>query len=128
VFFQLDAAETEHPNTVKIELFDEDKKLEIVGVSIGGGSIEIIEINGFGLRLSGDRAILVLHHDRYGVVSSVTTVLSTHKVNISHMEVSRKQKGDQAIMVIEVDEKIEDSVKEEVKKLEHVINVIAIVE
>lgn len=61
VIFQEEEAFTEHPNTVKINLFDEDKELGIIGISIGGGAIEITEINSFKLKLSGDPAILVIH-------------------------------------------------------------------
>jgi len=128
VTFLKEAAVPEHPNTVKIHLFDEqDKEFELIGISIGGGAIEITEINSFKLRLSGEPAILVLHNDRFGIISSVTTILSKYKINIGHMEVSRKDKGELAIMVIEVDEKIEDSVIEELTKLEHVTRVIRMI-
>lgn len=128
VIFQEEEANTEHPNTVKIKLFDEDKELEIIGISIGGGAIEITEINSFKLKLSGDPAILVIHNDRFGVISSVTTILSQNKINIGHMEVSRKDKGDMAIMVIESDEKIDDQVINEMQKLDNIISVIRMIE
>jgi L-serine dehydratase len=127
VIFQKEEAITEHPNTVKINLFDEDKELEIIGISIGGGAIEITEINSFKLKLSGDPAILVIHNDRFGVISSVTTILSQNKINISHMEVSRKDKGDMAIMVIESDGKIDDQVVGDLQKLDYVISVIRMI-
>ncbi|WP_428908241.1 L-serine ammonia-lyase, iron-sulfur-dependent subunit beta [Niallia sp. Krafla_26] len=128
VIFQEETAVPEHPNTVKINLFDEyDHELELIGISIGGGSIEITELNSFKLKLSGERAILVLHNDRFGIISSVTSVLSKHKINIGHMEVSRKEKGNTALMVIEVDEKIEDHVIEEITGLENVTRVIRMV-
>ena len=128
VIFQTETAVTEHPNTVKMNLFDEDKEFELIGVSIGGGAIEITEINSFKLKLSGDPAILVIHHDRFGIVSSVTAILSKYEINIGHMEVSRKNKGETAIMVIEVDEKIDDEVIDELKRLESVTGVIRMVE
>ncbi|WP_147533037.1 L-serine ammonia-lyase, iron-sulfur-dependent subunit beta [Bacillus marasmi] len=128
VVFREEKAVPEHPNTVKINLSDDDSEIEIIGISIGGGTIEITEINSFKLKLSGDPAILVIHRDRYGIVSSVTTVLSQYKINIGHMEVSRKEKGEMAIMVIEVDQKIEDDVMNELKMLEDVKRVIRMVE
>jgi L-serine dehydratase len=128
VIFHEEEAITEHPNTVKINLFDEEKELEIIGISIGGGAIEITEINSFKLKLSGDPAILVIHNDRFGVISSVTTILSQNEINISHMEVSRKDKGDMAIMVIEADEKIDDQVIGGLQKLDNVLSVIRMAE
>jgi L-serine dehydratase len=128
VVFQTEEAVTDHPNTVKINLYDGQRELEVIGISIGGGTIEIIEINSFKLKLSGDPAILVIHQDRFGIISAVTTVLSKYQINIGHMEVARKEKGETAIMVIEVDQKIEEAVMEELRRLDNVDRVIRMVE
>lgn len=128
VIIRAEQAVPEHPNTVKINLFGDDTELEVIGISIGGGTIEITEINSFKLKLSGDPAILVIHQDRFGIISSVTTVLSNYEINIGHMEVARKDKGEMAIMVIEVDQKIEDDVICELKQLPNVTKVIRMVE
>ncbi|WP_462405243.1 L-serine ammonia-lyase, iron-sulfur-dependent subunit beta [Gracilibacillus sp. Marseille-QA3620] len=126
VEFLVEEAVVDHPNTVKINLFDDgDKRLEIVGISIGGGTIEITEINSFKLKLTGGQpAILVIHRDLFGMISSVTSVLAKYKINISHMEVSRKERGDTAIMVIEMDQKLEHDVMEEISALPDVNQVI----
>ncbi len=128
VIFQTEEAVPDHPNTVKINLFDNDNELELIGISIGGGTIEITEINSFKLKLSGDPAILVMHQDRFGIISYVTSVLAKYEINIGHMEVARKEKGDMAIMVIEVDQKIADEVIQELRSLSYVTRVIRMVE
>ncbi|MGZ9817633.1 L-serine ammonia-lyase, iron-sulfur-dependent subunit beta [Peribacillus simplex] len=129
VSFSIEDTVTDHPNTVKIRLFDEDKELELVGISIGGGTIEITELNTFKLKLSGENpAILVVHNDVFGIISSVSTVLANHEINVGHMEVSRKEKGQMALMVIEVDQKIKDDVMKEIEGLENVSQVIRMVE
>ncbi|TKG94459.1 L-serine ammonia-lyase, iron-sulfur-dependent, subunit beta, partial [Peribacillus simplex] len=69
VSFTIEDTVMDHPNTVKIRLFDEDKELELVGISIGGGTIEITELNTFKLKLSGENpAILVVHNDVFGII------------------------------------------------------------
>jgi L-serine dehydratase len=129
IVFRTEEANTEHPNTVKINLFDEEHELEVVGISIGGGTIEITELNSFKLKLSGEHpAILVVHQDRFGLISAVTSILSKYEINIGHMEVSRKEKGEMALMVIEVDQKIEDIIIEELKQLPNVIQIIRMVD
>ncbi|ASS95249.1 L-serine ammonia-lyase, iron-sulfur-dependent subunit beta [Peribacillus simplex] len=129
VSFTIEDTVTDHPNTVKIRLFDEDKELELVGISIGGGTIEITELNTFKLKLSGENpAILVVHNDVFGIISSVSTVLANHEINVGHMEVSRKDKGQMALMVIEVDQKIKGDVMKEIEGLENVSQVIRMVE
>lgn len=129
VTFQEEDAVTEHPNTVRIHVGDAQGELELVGISIGGGKVEIVELNGFALRLSGNHpAILVVHNDRYGAIAAVANVLAKHELNIGHMEVSRKEKGMEALMTIEVDENIRDQVMTELEELPHILKVVKIVD
>jgi len=129
VDFIIEDSVTSHPNTVKINLNDDKKDLELVGVSIGGGMVEIIELNSFKLKLSGESpAILVVHIDQFGVVSAVTSELAKEQINISHMEVSRKNKGQIAMMIIEVDEKINELTLKKLEALPNITEVIVMVE
>ncbi|MFX0116879.1 MAG: L-serine ammonia-lyase, iron-sulfur-dependent subunit beta [Candidatus Hodarchaeota archaeon] len=104
-FKLVDLGDEYHANTAKIVAKGLNiPKIEIVGSSIGGGNILIVEINGFKTELTGDYdTIITLHQDRSGVVSKVTSVLSKHDINVAFMRVSRKAKGREAFMAIEVD-------------------------
>lgn len=128
-FIEEDAI-TEHPNTVKISIQDDDDQpFELVGISIGGGKIEIVELNGFELKLSGNYpAILVVHNDRYGSIAGVTNVLMKYAVNIGHMEVSRKEVGQIALMAIEVDQDLDEKILNEIESLPHIIRVTKMVD
>lgn len=129
VTFVEEEAVSDHPNTARITLSDETDTLEVVGVSIGGGKIEIIELNGFMLKLSGMHpALLVVHNDKYGSIALVTTILMKYRINIGHMEVSRKEIGKSALMVIEVDHNIDDSVIEEIQLLPNIVQVTRMIE
>ncbi len=128
VEFIVESARVDHPNTARIIIGDDTDTLEMIGVSIGGGKVEIIELNGFALRLSGNHpAILIMHNDRYGAIASVTSVLAKHQINIGHMEVNRKDIGKEALMVIEVDENISDSILNELRNADHIIRISKIV-
>ena len=114
-----------HPNTLKIVLAKDEESIEMEGISIGGGSISITKLNGFDLRLSGDYpTLLIMHNDKYGMISNVTNILTDHHINIGHMEVSRIEKGRNALMVIETDQVIEESVINQISSKEHIIKVI----
>lgn len=129
VKFHIDEAIPEHPNTAKIHLGDEKGEMELVGISIGGGKIEITELNGFKLKLSGHHpAILVVHNDRFGAIAKVANVLAKYEINIGHMEVSRKEKGKLALMTIEVDQNIEEAILKELEQLDSIEKVTTIVE
>ena len=108
--------QTDHPNTARIVLEDADEKLEVVGVSVGGGKVEIIEIQGFKIKVSGNTpALIVFHEDRHGVIAAVSTTLSKFEINIGYMEVARKEKGSIAMMVIETDQNISREVINELE-------------
>ncbi|MFS0751886.1 L-serine ammonia-lyase, iron-sulfur-dependent subunit beta [Oceanobacillus sp. 1P07AA] len=123
-----DSASADHPNTARLIIGDEKDQQELMGISIGGGKVEITELNGFELRLSGNHpAILIMHNDRFGAIASVTRILAKHEINIGHMEVNRKDVGKEALMVIEVDQNIEDSILKELKAADHIISISKIV-
>lgn len=127
VKFQEEDAITDHPNTARIRMGDEKGEIELVGISIGGGKVEIIELNGFELKLSGHHpAILVVHDDRFGAIASVSNVIAKHQLNIGHMDVSRKEKGQMALMTIEVDQPIDEAVINELKSLPNITQVTRI--
>ncbi|MGD8190123.1 L-serine ammonia-lyase, iron-sulfur-dependent subunit beta [Brevibacillus ginsengisoli] len=115
---------TDHPNTSRIHLTDENGSVEVVGVSIGGGKIEIIEANGFPLKISGEApTLMILHEDRYGMIAGVSNILTKYQMNIGHMELSRRERGREALMVIEVDSIISDKIVEEIAQMPHILDV-----
>lgn len=125
--FRVEDAVPVHPNTAKITISDEKGELELTGISIGGGKIEIAELNGFELRLSGNHpAILVVHNDKFGTIAGVANVLAKFSINVGHMEVARKDIGQLALMTIEVDQNIDDHILDELSKLPNIIQVTKI--
>ncbi len=104
-----------HPNTLEIKLVKGDETLELTGISVGGGAVQISELNGFSLNLSGENpAMLIYHKDAYGVVASVAVILANHKINISRMNVSRIERDSMALMVIETDQTIQEEILKEI--------------
>ena len=98
-----------HPNTVRIEIRGPKREAEIVGSSIGGGVIEVFKINGFQTRFKGDSPTLLLfYRDRPGMISEVTKVIAEEAINIASLYCSRKQRGKDAFMQIDVDSPVSD--------------------
>lgn len=116
--------ETDHPNTARLHLSGNGNVLDLVGVSIGGGKIEIVEVDGFPISLTDSNpALLILHQDKYGAVAEVARVLAAYRMNISYMEVSRQEKDRLALMVIQTDEDIGDALSEQVAALPNMLHV-----
>ena len=116
--------EADHPNTAKLVIGDDEGMMELVGISIGGGTMEVVELNGFTLRLSGHfPALLVVHDDRSGVIANVSNAIAAQDMNIAHMQVGRKEKGKMALMVIEVDQVVNDELITELRNIPNVTQV-----
>ena len=93
-----------HPNTVRIAIRGVAREAEIIGSSIGGGVIEVFKINGFQTRFKGDSPTLLLfYRDRPGMISEVTRIIAEEAINIASLYCSRKQRGKDAFMQVDVD-------------------------
>ena len=100
-----------HPNTAKLDLYGENKEMTIIGSSIGGSRIKIIQIDDYEVDFSGEMPTLwVLHKDEPGEVGIITSILGSYKLNIASMTVFRNKKGEVGSAIIELDHKVNDFV------------------
>ena len=117
-----------HPHTVKILMTDcDDINWEVLGSSIGGGLVEIYEINGNKVKITGEYpTIITCHDDIPGTVSKVSTLFYDNDINIAHMTLVRSQKGKDATMTFEVDNNVSEELIAAIKAVEGVNRVILI--
>ena len=102
-----------HPNSALLRLKGESgKKLEIIGESLGGGRINIAQIDGIETNFSGENPTLIVHNlDQPGHVSEVTAMLA------------HSGKGGRAVMVVECDQEIPE---EGIRWLERVEGILKV--
>ena len=95
-----------HPNTVRLRLRGvSGKRIEVTGASVGGGSIEIREIDGLSLRVTAQKHTLIIaHRDTPGIIARVSSLLAGAPVNIATMQVARSAAGGKAMTTMELDE------------------------
>ena len=121
--FYQEAIDGAHPNSVRFMIKSSHKKMELVGASTGGGSVCIQEIDHFPVNINGELAALIfLHQDRPGIVSSITTELFRMNLNIAEMSLRRKARGQEAMMVIEMDSMPDRNTLENLKNIDHIFN------
>ena len=114
-----------HPNSVKLVLTGiAGKQLEIVAASVGGGQIQICEIDGLTANFAGNYPTLVVHNqDQPGHVMCVTTLLAHWSINIATMQLFRDARGGYAVMVVECDQEIPDEAIDWLRRQEGIIKV-----
>lgn len=94
-----------HPNTAKIVMHGlSGNVLEVMASSIGGGRIQVCRLDGVDVNFSGECQTLIVHNqDKPGCITDVTSLLGEQHINIATMQLHRKNRGGEAVMVIECD-------------------------
>lgn len=122
-FITNDVEKNVHPNTVRINLStNSGEKMTVVGESIGGGSVQITEIDSVKLMFTGEYSTLIISNiDNPGVIFYVTKCLNDLGINIAFMRTYREEKGKKAYTIIEADEKINSDIIPLILKNEDII-------
>lgn len=125
VLFVPKKEKAKHPNLVTMHLKKGTYKMSVTGISIGGGNIQISELDGFSISLSmGTPTFIVVHEDVRGLLAQVSAVISDDGINIGTVTMTRQKKGDNGILVLEIDDKpVDNSTKEKLRSLDHVLSV-----
>ena len=98
--------------------------MSVTGISIGGGNIQISELNGFKISLTmGTPTIVIVQQDVPGIIANVSQILFETNTNIGTMTVTRESKGEKAITIIEVDS---PQVEQTLKRLRKLANIYSV--
>jgi D-3-phosphoglycerate dehydrogenase len=87
----------------------------------------IVEVDRFSLERALSGYVLITHHlDQPGVVGRIGTILGRHEVNIAGMQVGRRTRGGQAIMVINIDDAAPDAALHEIRTIPGIVNAVVV--
>lgn|SRR5688572_11091058 len=107
-----------HPNSVRITVKREHREHVMLGASLGAGRIKVSRIDGYPVEVDGSHhTIVVVAEDVKGSVARIAGMLSDDGVNIATLRLTRKHRGGDAFMVIELDERPGDHVGKDLKSL-----------
>src|SRR5690625_166558 len=115
-FTTVDLGEEAHPNTARFEVERAGESVRLEGASVGGGRIEVTEIDGFQVALGGDyHTLVVLAHDTPGTIATIAGTFAEDGANWGRMRVDRTGRNKDALMTIEIDEPISDEALEKIR-------------
>lgn len=125
-FIPADLGKQYHPNTVRLEVTSKkDIVYDIIGSSLGGGKVAIVEVDGIKVQFTGDNPIIITRHeDKPGVIAKLTTLLYEEHINIGTMNVSRDKVEGMAMMYIEIDDILSKETFERIKEIDEIVKVI----
>ena len=115
-FEEMDGETDYHPNTVVITITEKNgESCTLRGASIGGGEIEIHELNGCNVTFSGkNNALLIRSKDRPGVIAPIINLLANHKINIINLNAYCEERGLTGFTVVEFDGVLSSDVVKEI--------------
>lgn len=122
---QAEAAGVDHPNTVDLRITDAaGARIDVRGVSVGGGAAAIRRIDGIDVDISGKRtSVVVNQRDERGVLAHIASCLADADVNIATTRMYRTRRGAHAYTVMEVDGAVPASAREAIEQDPRVMGV-----
>ncbi len=107
-----------HPNSARFTIERGDRTVVMVGASLGAGRVLVTEIDGYPVEVSGNfHTIVLVAEDIKGSIARIATILADHNLNIATLRLTRKQKGGDAFMVIELDDPAPESARDAIDAL-----------
>jgi len=107
-----------HPNTARFTLELGSRHSVMVGSSLGAGRVLLTEIDGYPVEVTGNQHTIVLvAEDIKGSVARIATILAQNDLNIATLRLTRKERGGDAFMVIELDEAPGESTRDAIRGL-----------
>ncbi|MGH7678331.1 MAG: L-serine ammonia-lyase, iron-sulfur-dependent subunit beta [Gemmatimonadaceae bacterium] len=107
-----------HPNSVRITLERADRRAVVVGSSLGAGRILVTQIDGFPVEVSGSyHTIVLVAEDVRGSIARIAGILADDGLNIATLRLTRKERGGDAFMVIELDEAPDEKARDDIRAL-----------
>ena len=103
-----------HPNSVRVVMYYEDGRVSyVIGSSIGGGNIKIVDIDGLKMDFTNVFPTLILkYEDQKGIISFVSTLLAENEYNIEKMITEKN--GNIVTLLVEISEELTDEIKSKV--------------
>ncbi len=109
-----------HPNAVDF-IIEGDMNMTISGNSVGAGNIEIVKIDDFAAKISGEFNTLILFYkDKPGMISKVSSLIQKENINIASLDCDRNARGQTASMCICLDGKLPCNIVYDIEKIEDV--------
>ena len=90
----------------------------MTGSSLGAGRVLVTDIDDFPVEVTGHlHTIVLVAADVKGSIARIASLLADSGVNIATLRLTRKQRGGDAFMVIEVDDQPDESVRDAIRGL-----------
>jgi len=120
-FKNMEAKYGMHPNTVRFQFFNKNNKIEIEGISVGGGEIKLTEIEGVKVSISLNKPTLVLKHEGEAeTISKIMDEIVKYNINIYTIKSWMEDTREMPVSIIEFEQLINEKDIEKINNMKEV--------
>ncbi|MFC3882760.1 phosphoglycerate dehydrogenase [Bacillus songklensis] len=113
-----------YSNIVQVTVKGDHNSFTITGTYIQDYGPRIVNIQAFDIDFAPEGHLVYIQHtDKPGVIGNVGKVLGDHNVNIATMQVGRKQKGGEAIMMLSFDKQLDDNILATLQSVSEIVSI-----
>jgi len=114
-----------YKSLIKVEVKSDEGEMAIDGTFTKES--KIVRINDYKVDVKPEGIMLIAKYiDLPGTIGALGTKLGEHGINIATMQVGRKAPGGEAIMVLKVDQNIPMDVIQDLKRLDNMLDAVAV--
>ncbi len=112
----------EYSTLVSAKCYFKNKNSRVISGTLFHRQPRIVQISNYQLDIDPNGIILImLNHDRPGVIGKVGTILAENQVNIAEWRLGRTNAGEQAMAFINLDSQPEQAVIDQITAIKDVI-------
>jgi len=113
--------------SIAVELITDKTAHTVYGAMIAENTPRIVRIDDYNTSIAPAEHILIAHHeDKPGMIAQVATILGSKNINISMMQVAKKDKtvGGESIMIINTDDSVDSDLLDKISQINGVYDAI----
>ncbi len=120
-------ANSDYKNLMTVNLITDKEHRSLAGTVFGNNETRVVNIDDYHLELNPEGNLLFYSNiDKPGMLATVGQILADANINIAGLSLGRKDKGKDALTVINVDGEIDKKVTSEISSIDGVKNVYAV--
>lgn len=116
--------EEEFVNSLRVKIIGESKEYLLEGTLFANKEARFVRLDNMYMEVAPSKYMLMVNNwDRPGVIGFLGTTLGKHKINIAGMSLGRSSPSDIAFTILNLDNRIEKNVLEEISSYPDIVSV-----
>ncbi len=118
---------SDYQTLIRLTVTTDRQSRDVAGTLFGGDKPRLVQIKGIAVEAElGRHMLYVTNRDKPGFIGRLGTLLGTEGVNIATFHLGRSGPGEDAIALIEVDERLDDALLARIREIPDVVQATAL--